>query len=186
MFSLVIISDIHGCAPALEKVLSQTASCSPDYYLLLGDILNHGPRNPVPQGYAPPQVAELLNSVREKIIAVRGNCDSEVDQMLLQFPCLAPHNQLLLDDRRWFMTHGHVYETNTLPLVTGDILLSGHTHLAGIEHDASGIYHINPGSITFPRNGAEASYAVYRQHELTIMGLETQQILARQHFPHNV
>lgn len=179
MLSLVIISDIHGCYPALQKALQQAEQFKPDYYLLLGDILNHGPRNPVPEGYAPPEVAALLNSLREKIIAVRGNCDSEVDQMLLQFPCLAPHNQLLLGGRRWFMTHGHLYAADDLPLTAGDVLLSGHTHVAGIEQDDRGIYRINPGSVTFPRSGAEASYAVYNGDELQIIGLDTQQALAK-------
>lgn len=179
MFSLAIISDIHGCFPALQQTLQHAQQYDPDYYLLLGDVLNHGPRNPVPEGYAPPLVAEALNVLREKIIAVRGNCDSEVDQMLLQFPCLAPHNQLLLDGRRWFVTHGHLYETDELPLTAGDVLLSGHTHVAGIEQDKKGICRINPGSITFPRNGAEASYAIYQQGELKIIGLQSDQVLVR-------
>lgn len=178
MLSFAIISDIHGCFPALQKTLHHAQQFSPNYYLLLGDILNHGPRNPVPEGYAPPLVAEALNALREQIIAVRGNCDSEVDQMLLQFPCLAPHNQLLVDARRWFMTHGHLYDAATLPLVAGDVLLSGHTHVAGIEPNANGIYHINPGSITFPRNGAEPSYAIYQQGRLNIIGLQSDRVLA--------
>ena len=90
MTSFAIISDIHGCLPALEQTLSHLQVCAPDYYLLLGDLLNHGPRNPLPDGYAPAEVATCLNRLREQIIAVRGNCDSEVDQMLLRFPCLAP------------------------------------------------------------------------------------------------
>ena len=178
MPSFAIISDIHGCFPALQKTLDHAQQFAPDYYLVLGDILNHGPRNPVPEGYAPPLVAEALNALREKIIAVRGNCDSEVDQMMLQFPCLAPHNQLLFDSRRWFMTHGHLYEAETLPLVAGDVLLSGHSHVAGIEQDAKGICRINPGSITFPRNGAEPSYAIYQHGTLNIIGLQTDQVLA--------
>ena len=182
MLSLAIISDIHGCYPSLQKTLQQAEQFHPDYYLLLGDVLNHGPRNPVPEGYVPPEVAALLNPLREKIIAVRGNCDSEVDQMLLQFPCLAAHNQLLLDGRRWFMTHGHLYEAGELPLAAGDVLLSGHTHIAGIDLDEKGIYRINPGSITFPRNGAEASYAVYANGELQIIGLDSHQVLARSDF----
>jgi uncharacterized protein len=178
MFSLAIISDIHGCYPALQKALQHAQQYEPDYYLLLGDVLNHGPRNPVPEGYEPPLVAELLNTLKEKIIAVRGNCDSEVDQMLLQFPCLAPHNQLLLASSRWFMTHGHIYDADALPLAVGDVLLSGHTHVAGIEHDAKGVYRINPGSITFPRNGAEPSYATYQNGTLKIIGLQSETVLA--------
>jgi putative phosphoesterase len=177
MLSLAIISDIHGCFPALQTALARVAPYHPDYYLILGDVLNHGPRNPVPQGYAPAQVAECLNALRTKIIAVRGNCDSEVDQMLLQFPCLAPHNQLLLDGRRWFMTHGHIYQPDDLPLATGDVLISGHTHVTVAETDAAGVVRVNPGSITFPRNGAAPSCAVYADQHLKILNLESGAVL---------
>lgn len=172
MVSLAIISDIHGCLPALQTALERVASYQPDYYLILGDVLNHGPRNPVPEGYAPAQVAECLNTMRTKIIAIRGNCDSEVDQMLLQFPCLAPHNQLLLDGHRWFMTHGHIYQPADLPLAAGDVLISGHTHVTVAETDAEGVIHVNPGSITFPRHGAAPSCAVYHNRQLIILNLE--------------
>ena len=173
MLSLAIISDIHGCLPALNKALELTKFYQPDYYLILGDILNHGPRNPVPEGYAPPAVSDLLNERKHQIISVRGNCDSEVDQMLLQFPCLAPHNQLLINGKRWFMTHGHIYQPDDLPLNQGDVLISGHTHIAGISTDDRGIIKVNPGSITFPRNGAAPSCAVYYQNQLSILNLES-------------
>lgn len=177
MYSLAIISDIHGCLPALDAALAQVAAIRPDYYLILGDVLNHGPRNPVPDGYAPAEVAERLNSLRERVIAVRGNCDSEVDQMLLKFPCLAPHNQLLLDGRRWFMTHGHLYQPEQLPLAAGDVLISGHTHVTVAEADQAGVYHVNPGSITFPRNGAVPSCAVYVDQQLKIIDIHQGQVL---------
>ncbi|ABO89575.1 phosphodiesterase [Aeromonas salmonicida subsp. salmonicida A449] len=106
---IAIISDLHGSLSALEQVLAQLAPWQPDHYLLLGDLLNHGPRNPVPPGYAPAAVAERLNQLAPHIMAVRGNCDSEVDQMLLNFPMTAPYNQLLVDGRRWFVSHGHLY-----------------------------------------------------------------------------
>ena len=96
---IAIISDLHGSLSALEQVLAQLAPWQPDHYLLLGDLLNHGPRNPVPPGYAPAAVAERLNQLAPHIMAVRGNCDSEVDQMLLNFPMTAPYNQLLVDGR---------------------------------------------------------------------------------------
>lgn len=178
MFRLAIISDIHGCLPALEKALSLTEQYQPDYYLILGDILNHGPRNPVPEGYAPPEVSARLNARKNQIICVRGNCDSEVDQMLLQFPCLAPHNQLLCAGRRWFMTHGHLYQFDDLPLNSGDVLLSGHTHVAGISTAANGVICVNPGSITFPRNGAAPSCAVYVDGQLKILNLDSGETLA--------
>lgn len=113
---IAIISDLHGSLSALEQVLAQLAPWQPDHYLLLGDLLNHGPRNPVPPGYAPAAVAERLNQLAPHIMAVRGNCDSEVDQMLLNFPMTAPYNQLLVDGRRWFVTHGHLYRPDAVAL----------------------------------------------------------------------
>lgn len=113
---IAIISDLHGSLSALEQVLAQLAPWQPDHYLLLGDLLNHGPRNPVPPGYAPAAVAERLNQLVPHIMAVRGNCDSEVDQMLLNFPITAPYNQLLVDGRRWFVTHGHLYRPDAVAL----------------------------------------------------------------------
>ena len=134
MLTLAIISDIHGCFPSLQKTLQQLEVVQPDYYLLLGDILNHGPRNPVPEGYAPPKVADLLNPLRERIIAVRGNCDSEVDQMLLRFPMTAPWQQVLSERYRLFLTHGHLYSPDNLPpLAAGDVLAYGHTHIPVAE-----------------------------------------------------
>ena len=112
----VNISDLHGSLTALEQVLAQLAPWQPDHYLLLGDLLNHGPRNPVPAGYDPAAVAARLNQLAPRIMAVRGNCDSEVDQMLLHFPITAPYNQLLVDGRRWFVSHGHLYEPSNVPL----------------------------------------------------------------------
>lgn len=171
MTTLAIISDIHGCLPSLEQTLHHAQHFSPDYYLLLGDLLNHGPRNPVPEGYAPAQVADRLNSLHDRIIAVRGNCDSEVDQMLLHFPCLAPYNFLILEGRRLCLTHGHLYTVEQLGLRQGDLILSGHTHLAGFTEAAAGVWAINPGSVTFPRNNGVASFAIYREGIFSIHGV---------------
>ncbi len=170
MTTLAILSDIHGSATALTAALERLHPFSPSYYLLLGDLLNHGPRNPVPEGYAPARVAELLNPLKQRIIAVRGNCDSEVDQMLLEFPMLAPYNYLLLQERRVCLTHGHLYDTQQLALAPGELLISGHSHVAGITHDESGVVCMNPGSITFPRQG-EASFGLYQPGELLILSV---------------
>ena len=171
MTTLAILSDIHGSATALEATLERLHPFAPDYYLLLGDLLNHGPRNPVPQGYAPARVVELLNPLKRRIIAVRGNCDSEVDQMLFEFPIMAPHNYLLLSQgRRICLTHGHLYQLEQLALAPGELLLSGHSHVAGIRCDESGVICMNPGSITFPRQG-EASFGLYQYGELLIMSV---------------
>lgn len=103
---LMFASDIHGSLPATERVLERFAQSGARWLVILGDVLNHGPRNALPEGYAPAQVAERLNAVATQIIAVRGNCDSEVDQMLLHFPITAPWQQILTQERRLFLTHG--------------------------------------------------------------------------------
>ena len=106
---LMFASDIHGSLPATERVLERFAQSGARWLIILGDVLNHGPRNALPEGYAPGEVAERLNSVAERIVAVRGNCDSEVDQMLLRFPMTAPWQQVLSERYRLFLTHGHLY-----------------------------------------------------------------------------
>lgn len=157
---IAIISDLHGSLTALEQVLAQLAPWQPDHYLLLGDLLNHGPRNPVPAGYDPAAVAARLNQLAPRIMAVRGNCDSEVDQMLLHFPITAPYNQLLVDGRRWFVSHGHLYESGNVPLPAGSLFISGHTHVPVLRQEGEMIL-MNPGSICFPRGEWVASYGCY-------------------------
>lgn len=159
---IAIISDVHGSLDALERVLARLAPWQPDHYLLLGDLLNHGPRNPVPPGYAPAAVAERLNRLAPQIMAVRGNCDSEVDQMLLDFPITAPYNQLLVDGRRWFASHGHLYRPEEIPLPAGSLFISGHTHLPVLKREGELVL-MNPGSICFPRGELAASYGCYEE-----------------------
>lgn len=140
------------------------------HLLLLGDILNHGPRNAIPQGYDPMKVVELLNTYGNKIIAVRGNCDSEVDQMLLNFPMMADYNWVLFPDgRRIFLTHGHIYRVDNPPnLSAGDIIASGHTHLPVAEKQGQTIL-FNPGSVTIPRGEHKASYGLLEDNRLSVM-----------------
>ncbi|MGL5948437.1 MAG: phosphodiesterase [Aeromonas sp.] len=175
---LAIFSDLHGDSAALSQVLHWLEAWQPDAYLLLGDLLNHGPRNPLPAGYAPSDVASRLNQLADKIIAVRGNCDSEVDQMLLNFPVLAPHNQALIDGRRWFMHHGHLYQARDLALPAGSVCLSGHTHVAGVTQQ-DGLILANPGSITFPRGEQPASFMRYSAGVLTLHALSDDRELQR-------
>ncbi|RQM74620.1 phosphodiesterase [Aeromonas jandaei] len=164
---LAIISDIHGSITALDQVLSRLDAWQPDHYLLLGDLLNHGPRNPVPEGYNPAAVAERLNELAPYIMAVRGNCDSEVDQMLLAFPITAPYNQLLVDGRRWFMSHGHLYRPDEVQLPADSVFLSGHSHVPVLERQGDQIL-MNPGSICFPRGELPASYGCYEVGVLSV------------------
>ena len=149
---LLIASDIHGSGLYAEKLLAAFESLRPDKLLLLGDILYHGPRNPLPEGYAPLRVAELLNGMKNEIVCVRGNCDAEVDQMVLEFPMMEDYTTLLFGRRLLFATHGHVYGPENPPAMReDDILLSGHTHIAGVTETDDGYFFVNPGSVSLPK-----------------------------------
>ncbi|TKB48572.1 phosphodiesterase [Ferrimonas sediminicola] len=169
---MLFISDIHGCLPALERALEWADKLNCRHLILLGDILNHGPRNPVPDGYNPPRVAERLNEHAERILAVRGNCDSEVDQMLCQFPLLADYSNMLLGKQRAFITHGHLWnDTKLPPLARGDIFCFGHTHIP-MARWQEGRLMFNPGSVTLPKGGYAPSLGHFDGTHLTVMGLD--------------
>ncbi|HGS4462964.1 TPA: phosphodiesterase [Vibrio metschnikovii] len=170
---LFFASDLHGALPAAEKMLQQFTQSGANTLILLGDLLNHGPRNPIPEGYNPPAVAEKLNEYAKQIIAVRGNCDSEVDQMLLNFPIMSDFAWVLLPSgQRLFLTHGHLYDEQTLPpLSIDDIVVHGHTHLVRAER-CGNHFVLNPGSVTFPRSQAVASFAVLDGFCFTVYGFE--------------
>lgn len=155
---ILIASDIHGSATYCEKLLSAFYNESPDKLLLLGDILYHGPRNDLPEGYSPKDVAAMLNPIKQSVISVRGNCDSEVDQVMLSFPILADYALILSGGRTIFATHGHLYNEETPPpLRDGDILLTGHTHVPKCtEHDS--YLYVNPGSVSIPKEGSRHSF----------------------------
>ncbi|ENY71942.1 phosphodiesterase YfcE [Aeromonas diversa CDC 2478-85] len=174
---IALLADIHGCLPALEGVMAQLERLKPDHIVLLGDLLNHGPRNAVPQGYQPAAVATRLNEYAELMMAVRGNCDSEVDQMLLSFPCTAPYSQMLVDGRRWFVTHGHLYRPDEVPMPAGSVYVSGHTHVPVLESGESKVL-LNPGSITFPRGAWPASFGWYEEGKIQIRNAASDGILA--------
>jgi len=176
---LMFISDLHGSLPATEKALDLFVRSSANGLIILGDFLNHGPRNPLPEGYDPSQVAQRLNSMAGHIIAVRGNCDSEVDQMLLQVPITAPWQQVLLNERRIFLTHGHLYHPQNLPpLRPGDIFAFGHTHLP-VAQKQDRIYLFNPGSISLPKGGHEASFGLLDDDVLTVRTLNGNRMIAQ-------
>lgn len=170
---MLFISDIHGCIDSLNKALAYKDKLGAKHLILLGDILNHGPRNPVPAGYNPAAVAETLNQYADSIVAVRGNCDSEVDQMLCQFPLMADYNWLVINKRRLCLTHGHLMNPEQLPpLAAGDGIVFGHTHLpvATIKDD---ILQFNPGSITIPKGGHVASLGYFDGQRFSVLALET-------------
>ncbi|MDY1036063.1 phosphodiesterase [Lelliottia sp. CFBP8978] len=175
---LMFASDIHGSLPATERVLSRFDESGARWLVILGDVLNHGPRNALPEGYAPAQVAERLNQYAANIIAVRGNCDSEVDQMLLDFPITAPWQQVLLENRRLFLTHGHLFGPDNLPaLATGDVLVYGHTHIP-VAETRGDIVHFNPGSVSIPKGGYLPSYGLLEDNQLRVIALNDQQVIA--------
>lgn len=153
--TFLILSDIHGSAECLETALASFEN-KVDAIIMLGDYLNHGPRNPLPQGWDTKRTAELLNERKEKLICVRGNCDSEVDEMMLTFPCLNAYSTIALPApngiRRIFLHHGHLYDRAKLSswLPKGTIVLSGHTHVTVMEEE-DGLFYFNPGSISLPK-----------------------------------
>lgn len=173
MAGLLICSDIHGDAVSAKAVLDAFARHGAEKLIILGDILYHGPRNDLPEGYAPKKVIELLNPYRDKILAVRGNCEAEVDQMVLSFPVLADYAFIERDGLRIFATHGHVFNKNLIPpLVSGDILLHGHTHVPVAEEFGDGFYYVNPGSTSIPKENSPKSYIYYENRCFSFRTLE--------------
>lgn len=156
---IMAASDIHGSSYYCKKMLDAFAAENADRLLLLGDILYHGPRNDLPRDYAPKLVIEMLNAVKSKIFCVRGNCDTEVDQMVLQFPILADYCLLHYKNRLIYATHGHNFNTSQMPpLCDGDILLHGHTHVPAWEKFGNGNLYLNPGSVSIPKENSEHGY----------------------------
>jgi len=166
---LLIASDIHGDLESLELVLEAFKNEGADKLLLLGDLLYHGPRNDLPKTYAPKAVIKLLNENKSIILAVRGNCDTEVDQMVLEFPILADFCYLSLDGLSIFATHGHHHNTTTPPpLRKSEILLHGHTHVLKCEKFGDDNYYLNPGSAALPKENNPRTYMVYEHRTFAV------------------
>lgn len=153
---LLIASDIHGSAKHCKRMLEAFSREGAEKLLLLGDILYHGPRNPLPDEYSPPQVSEMLSAVKDKIICVRGNCDGEVDQMVLPFPVLSEYAAVYADGVNIYLSHGH---RAVPPLQRGDVYLTGHTHVPLKEN--CGYLHLNPGSVSLPKENSERGYILF-------------------------
>ena len=170
---LMIASDIHGSAYYCRKMLEAFSREKADRLLLLGDILYHGPRNDLPREYAPKEVFGMLNGYKDRIFCVRGNCDTEVDQMVLEFPILADYCILTCGDRLVYATHGYRFNRNSLPpLQPGDILLHGHTHVPAWETFGNDNYYFNPGSVSIPKASSPHSYMVLEETLWTWKALE--------------
>ncbi|MCR4434393.1 MAG: phosphodiesterase [Clostridiales bacterium] len=169
---IFFISDIHGSLYYTKKALDCFKKEDADYIAILGDELYHGARNPLPLEYDPKEVAKLLNEFTDKIIAVRGNCDSEVDEAVLSFPMMAAYSTVLYNGRRIFLTHGHIYNEENPPMLgKGDIMVFGHTHVPKAEKKGD-IFIINPGSITFPKENSPNSYGVLEESTFKIKDLD--------------
>lgn len=176
---VMFASDIHGSLPATEALLARFTKSGARWLVLLGDFLYHGPRNALPEGYNPAAVAERLNTFASRIIALRGNCDSEVDQMLLEFPITAPWQHLLYGEQRMFLTHSHLYGPDNLPpLEPGDIVISGHTHIP-VAEQCNKLYFFNPGSISIPKGGFAASYGLFEAGTLSVRTLGDDTVIAQ-------
>ena len=166
---LLICSDIHGDLDSMKKVMKAYSLEKAEKILILGDLLYHGPRNDLPPTYAPKKVIKILNENKNLILSVRGNCDTEVDQMVLDFPILADYALLELDGLTVFATHGHHHNTATPPpLAEGEILLHGHTHVLKCEEFGNGSFYLNPGSAALPKEGNPRTYMVYEARTFTV------------------
>ena len=178
---ILFLSDIHGVPSALATALSAADSLGFDRLVLLGDLLYHGPRNDLPEGYDPKAVIAMLSQYADKLFCVRGNCDTEVDQMVLPFPIMAETALLFVDGKTWFACHGHRSganpTANDLPkLPAGSVVLSGHTHIPVLETNQDGITLFNPGSTSIPKGGFPASYGVYEDGHFAVIGFEGERI----------
>lgn len=162
---LLIASDIHGSAYYCEKLLNAYKEEGADRLVLLGDLLYHGPRNDLPKEYSPKSVIEMLNSYKNDILCVRGNCEAEVDQMVLEFPVLAEYALISLPECTVFISHGHNFNENNLPpLHKGDILLNGHTHVPKCVSHEDYVY-MNPGSVSIPKEKSPHGFMTYSSGE---------------------
>ncbi len=168
MMKLLIASDIHGSAVAMKKLQELFVREKADIMIILGDIYNHGPRNGIPVGYDPMAVADILNGMKDKIIVVKGNCDSEVDAMISEFDFLESV-VTIVGGKRVFLTHGHVFDIDRLP-ANAEVLFYGHVH-TGFITERNGVVVANPGSVTFPKNGTEKSYIIMTEKEITLKNL---------------
>lgn len=174
---ILIASDIHGSAEWSGKLMDAYDEEKPDKVLLLGDLLYHGPRNNLPLDYDTKRTMEKLNSIKSKIIAVRGNCDSEVDQMVLEFPIMNSYEIVEADGIKIFAAHGHNYSPESLPpFVEFDVIATGHTHIPVLaKHE--GYYHINPGSVSIPKGGSVNSYIIFENRNFILKSLNDRGIL---------
>ncbi|MBQ4110843.1 MAG: phosphodiesterase [Clostridia bacterium] len=163
---IMVASDIHGSEFYCEKLIDAYKREGAEKLLLLGDILYHGPRNDLPEGYKPKGIITMLNNMKNEILCVRGNCDTEVDQMVLEFPIMAEYAILYYNNRAIYATHGHIFNESRVPALNkGDILLNGHTHVPAVRPYPDYIY-MNPGSVSIPKGGSQHSYMIFEDNNV--------------------
>lgn len=175
VMKFLIVSDIHGDSSSAQRIKELYEALNPDKILLLGDILYHGPRNDLPSAYAPKEVIKVMNSLADKIVAVRGNCEAEVDQMVLTFPCMSTTAVVYADGHELTLSHGHIYNESALPPGNGAFLY-GHTHIP-VAHITDGRVCFNPGSCTLPKGGFPRSYGTYEDGTLSVRELFTSEVM---------
>lgn len=171
---ILIASDLHGSAYYTKKLIERFEKENADKLVLLGDIYNHGPRNPLPKEYAPLTVAETLNSIKEKLIVIKGNCDSQVDTLISEFS-FVEDMVIISGEKTVFLTHGHVYNKDSLPKTAFDAIVYGHFHTGFIE-EKDGVIIANAGSISLPKNGTKNSYLILDNGSLTLKDLDGKEI----------
>lgn len=165
--NIMIASDIHGSAKYCAQLMEAFEREKAERLLLLGDLLYHGPRNDLPGYYDTKKTAAMLNAISDRVLCVRGNCDAEVDQLMLDFPIMAEYCLLFVNGRTIFATHGHIFNTQTPPALNeGDILLHGHTHIPAWESFGNGNVYINPGSVSIPKKDSLRSYIMLNDKKI--------------------
>lgn len=175
---LLIASDIHGDIASARAVAEQYKRSGADRLVLLGDLLYHGPRNDLPPHYAPKEVIALLNSLSEHVLCVRGNCDTEVDQMVLSFPILADYAFIEADGKRMLATHGHHFNLQAPPpLKRGEILLNGHTHVSAYKPFGNENLYINPGSVSIPKENTPKGYVIFENARFSFYTLDGEEYM---------
>lgn len=169
---LLFFSDAHGVLPAMRALRARVEADAPDFVCFLGDALYHGPRNGVPSEYDTARAADEFNALSERIVAVRGNCDAEIDQLMLSFPMLGPYATVVVGGIRLFLSHGHHWgpDEQLPPLAAGTIVATGHTHVPDLRR-VNGHWCFNPGSISIPKGGSVPSYALLDGNSLTFRRL---------------
>ena len=172
---IMIASDIHGSAYYCQKLIECYKNSACQKLVLLGDILYHGPRNDLPKDYAPKLVISMLNEIKDNILCVRGNCDTEVDQMVLDFPVLADYAVFFDGVQTIYFSHGHKISELEKTLKSTDLLLCGHTHIPTVIKKENYTY-INPGSVSIPKEGSPNSYMIYENGNLNWYDIESQKI----------